>query len=147
MPFMQRLIGHLGGQAQGGERVLATLGDSVFMKVPDGVQSAQWASAFGPVQALVQGGQTRLDTDRSGAYKLQIDDSNTLGWVALNTNRTESNVLVDTPLLEVAAEIEPEAFMERKELGGWFIGFGVLLFLFQSLFSFSRDEVLNVEVQ
>ena len=28
MPFMQRLIGHLGGQAQGGERVLATLGDT-----------------------------------------------------------------------------------------------------------------------
>ena len=68
------------------------------MKVPEGVQSAQWTSVFGPVQALVQGGQTRLDTEKSGAYQLQIDDSNTLGWVALNTNRTESNVLVETPL-------------------------------------------------
>ena len=29
----------------------------------------------------------------------------------------ESNVLVETPLLEVAAEIEPEAFMERKDWG------------------------------
>ena len=147
MPFMQRLIGHLGGQAQGGERILATLGDTVFLKVPAGVQSAQWTSAFGPVQALVQGGQTRLDTERSGAYQLQIDETNTLGWVALNTNRTESNVLIDTPLLEVAAEVEPEAFMERKELGGWFVGLGVLFFLFQSFISFSRDEVLNVEVQ
>ena len=147
MPFMQRLVGHLGGQAQGGERVSATLGDTVFMKVPDGVQSAQWTSRFGPVQAIVQTGQTRLEAQKSGAYQPSIDDSNTLGWVALNTNRIESNVMVETPLLEVAAEVEPEAFVERKELGAWCVAFGLLLLLLQSLFSFTREEVLNVEVQ
>ena len=145
MPFMQRLVGYLGGQAQGGERVIATLGDNIFMKVPDGVQSAQWTSQFGPVQAVVQAGQTRLDAQQSGAYQLQIDDSNTLGWVALNTNRIESDVVVEAPLLEVAAEVEPAAFVEHKELGAWCVALGLLLLLLQSLFSFTRDEVVNVE--
>ena len=147
MPFMQRLVGHLGGQAQGGERISATLGDSILMKVPEGVQSARWTSQFGPVQALVQAGQTRLITQKSGAYQLQIDETNTLGWVALNTNRIESDVVVETPLLEVAAEVEPEAFVERKELGAWCVALGIMIFLLQALFSFTREEVLNVETQ
>ena len=128
MPFVQRLIGHLGGQAQGGERVEAILGETILMTVPDGIQSAFWKSKEGPMQAVIQGGQTKLITQRSGAYHLQIDDTNTLGQVAVNTNRLESDIVVHAPLLEVAAEVEPEAFKEKQELGAWFVSAGLLLF-------------------
>ena len=144
MPFVQRLIGHLGGQAQGGERVQAILGETVLMGVPDGIQAAFWTSEQGPMQAVIQGGQTKLVTERSGAYQLQIDETNTLGQVALNTNRVESDIVVEMPLLEVAAEVEPEAFKEKQELGTWFVSAGLLFFVLQSLLSFSREEVVDV---
>lgn len=147
MPFVQRLIGHLGGQAQGGERVEAILGETILMSVPDGIQSAFWKSKEGPMQAVIQGGQTKLMTQRSGAYYLQIDETNTLGQVAVNTNRLESDIVVHAPLLEVAAEVEPEAFKEKQELGTWFVSAGVLFFLLQALLSFSREEVVDVNIQ
>ena len=140
MPFMQRLIGHLGGQAQGGERMDATLGDAVNISVSSGMDSLQWNSVDGSVQANLRGDTVRLDSKRSGAYQLQVGTGTVLAWVALNSNRIESNVAVDVPLLEVAAEVAPEAFYETREIGPWLILLALGLLLLQSLWG-PKEEV------
>jgi len=140
MPFMQRLIGHLGGQAQGGERVNATLGEVVSINVSSGMDSLQWNSVEGSVQANHRGETVRLDSKRSGAYQLQVGTGTVLAWVALNSNRIESNVAVDVPLLEVAAEVAPEAFYETREIGPWLILLALGLLLLQSLWG-PKEEV------
>lgn len=144
MPFMQRLIGHLGGQAQGGERVDATLGESVTVNVPSGMDSLQWNSLVGSVQANYRGETVRLETDRSGAYQLQVGTSTVVAWVALNSNRTESDVAVEVPLLEVAAEVAPEAFYETREVGPWLILMALVLLVLQSIWG-SKEEVDNAQ--
>lgn len=140
MPFMQRLIGYLGGQTQGGFRVDAILGDGISIEVPDGLSSLQWTSKQGDVQASVRGGKVDLLSDVSGAFQLRVENGTPIAWVALNTNRAESNITVEAPLLEVAAEVAPEAFYETRPVGPWLILMALLLFVLQALFRTDATE-------
>lgn len=142
MPFMQKLIAHLGGHAQGGERIEATLGDSVSIEVPNGIDSLQWTSDNGVTQALLSNQRVRLDAERSGAYVLQAGTGTVFAWASVNTDRLESNIAVTEPLLEVAAEVAPEAFQERRDVSPWLILSALVLLMVQAIWPPNNDEVV-----
>ena len=51
----------------------------------------------------------------------------------MNTDRIESDVTIYSPILEVAADVEPEAFIEKRDISKWLLLVGLVLFLLQAV--------------
>ncbi len=70
-----------------------------------------------------------------GAYALAFEGSQPFAWVAVNVDPLESDVRVGDALAAVEAELKPELFLRRAEVGLWSIWLAVALLALQALAS------------
>jgi hypothetical protein len=137
MPFVQRLVGYLGGEAgTGGERRSALVGEAVQIGLPDGVLDVTIEGPGGAVEARVRDGLVRFVPQRSGAYVIESPGAPPLAWVAVNTDPVESDVRPGPSLAETAARVDPERFLQRFALGPWLLVAGLLFVLLSVVFAF-----------
>ncbi|MEC7946496.1 MAG: VWA domain-containing protein [Myxococcota bacterium] len=128
MPLTQRLIAELGGEAGGGgERRSATVGDSVWLELPDGVFDVSLTGPAGSVAVRQRDGGIRFTPDAPGAYVLETPGAPALAWIAVNTDPVESDVTPGPGLVETAAKVDPERFQRRIPLSPWLLLGGLVL--------------------
>lgn len=128
MPFVQRLVAELGGDATGGgERRTATVGGAVEVPLPDGVLDVTLTGPDGPVAVRQRDGAVRFTPEQPGAYLLESPGAPPLAWIAVNTDPVESDVRPGPGLVETAAEVDPERFERRIPLSPWLLLAGLLL--------------------
>lgn len=142
MPLMQKMTTYLGGSASGGMRLSHIVGETVNVMTPQTDESMLWTYSGVSSSAQRTANGVRLDTELSGAHTLIIDGGPVLAWLAVNTDRTESDVIVPSPILDVAAEIAPEAFSRREEGAPWLVLLALFLGLIQALLSFPKQETV-----
>jgi len=127
MPFVQRLVAELGGDATGGgERRTATVGSPVEVGLPEGILDVTLTGPEGPVAVRQRDGAVRFTPERPGAYLLESPGAPPLAWIAVNTDPVESDVRPGPGLVETAAEVDPERFERRIPLSPWLLLAGLL---------------------
>ncbi len=133
MPFVQRLVTYLGGEAGGGgERMSAKVGEGVAVPLPDGVIEATVEGPNGPVPARLRAGEVLFEPSAPGAYLVETPGAPPLAWVAVNTDPAESDVRPGPSLVETAARIDPERYQRREELAPWLLAGALLVALAQA---------------
>ena len=86
------------------------------------------------VVSSFEGSNVVFSPERPGAYELHLESAPPLAWVAVNTDRTESDVRIYDSVAEVEAEMYPEPF-QRTDLGRGLLGFALLMLAGQALVS------------
>lgn len=137
VPFVQRLVTWLGGEAGGDQaRLEALVGEPVRVTLPELVQEPVVRGPDGePRSATVdRGGQASLvfTPERPGAYVVALEGEPPLAWVAVNTPPTESDVRVDETLAQVEAAVDAEALLQVTELGRFALWAGLALLALQA---------------
>lgn len=122
MPFVQRVVTYLGGEASGGgERLSALVGDVVEVDLPGGVVEATVTGPDGPVAAKVRGASLAFTPTVAGAYLVETPGAPPLAWVAVNTELAESDVRPGPSLRALAATVDPDRYEKRLDLGPWLL--------------------------
>lgn len=119
MPLIQRTVGYLGGVSSSSIRQSCLLGEDCSVEWKQGEQNLIWSARDAVMAAGVKGQKAILNVKQSGAYQLSISGGPALAWVAMNTSISESDVQVKKEILETAAEIAPEYFLEKEDLAKW----------------------------
>ncbi len=134
MPFVQRVVSYLGGEAgAGGERIDGVVGEAVAVDLPRGVADVDVRGPGGPVAAPVRDGRVRFVPERAGAYVVEAPGAPPLAWVAVNTDPIESDVRRGPSLVETAARVDPERFQRKTPLAPWLLLGAVALALGSAL--------------
>ncbi|MCB9745345.1 MAG: VWA domain-containing protein [Alphaproteobacteria bacterium] len=144
MPFIQRMVGYLGGEAGGGaQRAEATVGELASLRLPvSGIEVEVRGPSGDPVLAeLVQDEslEVRFTPAEPGAYSVGVDGEPPMAWVAANTPPEESDVRVGEHLSVMEAEIKPALFARTLELGPWALWLALLTLLGQALLASRRS--------
>ena len=147
MPLIQRVVGYLGGVSSSSMRRTCLVGEECFVEWKKDTQNLMWHSKDELRAVSVRAQKAFLPTEEAGAYQLSISGGPALAWVALNTSISESDVKVRKELLEMAAEIAPEFFLEKENLSKWFWLGALVLFALQALLAFSVKENLEAELK
>lgn len=141
MPFVQRIVGWLGGEAGGGAlRAEARVGERVELTLPLAELEPQVRGPGGEVRAeLIRGEELtlRFTADEPGGYSVGVEGEPPMAWVAVNTDAEESDVRVRETLAEAEAAISPELLVNRAELGPSMAGLAGALLLLQALLAMS----------
>ena len=146
MPLIQRMVGYLGGVSSASMRQTCLVGEDCFVEWKQSEQNLVWSASSGIIAAQVKEQRAILNTGASGAYQLSISGGPALAWVAMNTSISEADVQVKREILETAAEIAPEFFLEKENLTGWLWLAAIILFLVQALLAFPVVEpAIDVE--
>jgi uncharacterized membrane protein len=147
MPLIQRVVGYLGGVSSSSKRESCLVGEDCFVEWKKDASNLMWRSedVFRAVSLREQ--KAFLQTEEAGAYQLSISGGPALAWVALNTPISESDVKVRKEILEMAAEIAPEFFLEKESLSKWLWLGALILFVLQALLAFSVKENLEAELK
>ncbi len=145
MPFIQRVVGYLGGAAGGGAlRSDAVVGERVVVELPMAdLEPSLWNPDGAPVQAeLVRGELLEIGfvPDRPGAWTIGIEGEPPLAQVAVNTPVGESDLRVYDTLAEAEAAVDPKLLENSMDLGRASLGLGVLALLLQALLA-TRSRV------
>lgn len=118
MPFVQRLVTYLGGDAGGGgERLSGRVAEPVEVALPGGVVEAAVTGPDGPVASRIRGSSLSFVPDASGAYRVETPGAPPLAWVAVNTDLAESDVRPGPSLQALAATVDPDRYERRLALG------------------------------
>jgi hypothetical protein len=130
MPWVQRLVSHLGaGTLGGGARLTGHVGEAQAIPLPERAVDVRITGPDGPVPLSVQGGMVTFTPTRIGAYVVEVPGAPPLGWVAVNADPEESDVRPGPSLIETAASVDPERFTRRFALAPWALGLGLSLAL------------------
>lgn len=145
VPFVQRLVGWLGGAAGGGAvRFEATVGERATLELPlAGLEPEVTGPDGEPVLAEIARGdpmELRFTPQVPGAYAVGLPGEPPVAWVAANVPAAESDVRVFETLSEATASIDPRLLEQHADLGPGALGFAVVLLLAQALFSLGRSE-------
>jgi len=141
MPLVQRITAWLGGEAGGGEeRRSVQVGETVSIPLPEGVDEASVGGPRGPVPAQVRNGAISFRVELAGAYMVESPGSPPLAWIAANVDPEESDVRPGPSLVSLAAEVDPDRYLQRRELSAWLMLGGLALALLQALVSGFRSE-------
>lgn len=133
MPFVQRIVTYLGGEAGGGgERLSGRVEDPVEVLLPSGVVEATVSGPAGPVAARIRGSTLSFVPDRSGAYLVETPGAPPLAWVAVNTDLSESDVRPGPSLQALAATVDPDRYERRLALGPFLLWAVLLLAALQA---------------
>jgi len=136
MPWVQRLITYLGGEAGGsGERRTALVGEAQSHSVADASVSLSVEGPEGPVPAPFRDGALRFVPTRAGAYAVLSPGAPPLAWIAVNSDRAESDIRPGPALDQLAAELAPERYLRRIDLGPFLLAGALALALVQALIS------------
>lgn len=139
MPWVQRLVGYLGGAtAGGGVRLSGRVGEPVEVPLRDGVSSIEVTGPGGPVAATLKGDGIRFTPDSAGPHVVETPGAPPLAWVDVHTDPGESDVRRGPELLTLAAEIDPARYEQRTPLGQLFLAMGFLFGLLSAALSAVR---------
>ena len=137
MPWVQRSVRYLGGDSSlGGKRVSGEVDQDMKIKLADIPGELALEGVKGTIGLQREGDKVRFQPRYAGAYTLRIHGAPPLAQVVVNHIASESDVRVSTPLMEVAAQIQPDQFIQKRPLLKWLLWFGFLLLLLQALLSF-----------
>lgn len=146
MPLVQRLVGWLGGEAGGGEeRRSVRVGEPVSIPLPEGVVDASVVGPAGPVPASLRAGAIAFIPDRAGAWRVETPGAPVLAWIAVNVDPLESDIRPGPGLMELAAQVDPDTYLRRRELAEPLLALALALGLLQALLARPRP-VPDVEV-
>ncbi|MDP6931501.1 MAG: VWA domain-containing protein, partial [Myxococcota bacterium] len=136
MPLIQRTVGYLGGASgSGGVRMDAQVGDTVAAPIPDLALDLAVQGPSGSVEFHVENGRVVFTPRTAGAYEIVTPGSPALAQVAVNVDTSESDVRSGPGLVEVAAKVDPERFLQRRNLAPWMLWAVLVLSLVQVLLS------------
>jgi len=140
LPLVQRLTSWLGGEAgMSSSRFEGLVGERVSVPLPDGQGDPRLTGPAGEeLPYTVHPGAepaVRFLPTTPGAYALQFEGSKPFARVAVNTDPLESDVRVGLALATIEAELKPELFLRRAELGLWSIWLAVALLALQGVAS------------
>ncbi len=134
MPFIQRLVSYLGGEAGGGAtRLTALVDQTVTVEVPGDYGELEVRGPSGAVAARVRSDGVQFQPTEPGAYTVHAQGAPPLAWVAVNTDPIESDLVPGPALVELAAEVDPERYQQRVELGPWLMAAALLFGLVQAI--------------
>ena len=142
MPFIQRSVSYLGGASSlGGKRFSGNTDEDIAIDIRDTQSDLILESIQGNVGLQKEPDRVRFKPKYAGAYILRSSGSPPLAQIAVNHNLEESDIRVTKPLIEVAASIEPERFVQKYSLVRWLLwGILGLLFLQALISTFSTVE-------
>jgi hypothetical protein len=141
MPWVQRMVGYLGGGAMGGGLKLeARVGEVVSVELPDAALDVLVTGPAGPLPAQVRSGTLTFTPRAAGGYLVETPGAPPLAWVAVNTDPTESDIRPGPSLLAVAAEVDPERFVRRLPLAPYLLGTAALVALLSAFLSTRRPS-------
>lgn len=138
MPFVQRIVGYLGGSAGGGAlQAEAIVGQRVVIEIPmPDLEPSLW----NPDGTLVPAELARSELlrvaftpDRPGAWAIGVEGEPPLALVAVNTPVEESDVKVYDTLAETEASVDPKLLENSLDLGRASLGLGVVALVLQGL--------------
>jgi len=135
LPFVQRLVGWLGGESGGATaRFDGLVGELVEVPIPSAEIVPRVEGPTGePVAAETVAGQLRFRPRVPGAYTLSLPGAPPLAWVAVNTPPAESDVRRHAALASVERALDPSRLMRRVGLGAPLLGLALALLLLQAL--------------
>ena len=141
MPWVQQVVRYLGADTGGGGlRETGRVGETQTVTLPEGVLDVSVTGPGGAVPAQVRGSTVSFEPIKAGAYLVETPGAPPLAWVAVNVDPQESDVRPGPSLIETAAEIDPERFLVRLDLGAGLLGGALLLALLQALVAARRRE-------
>ena len=133
MPLVQRIVSYLGGATAGdGARLAGQVGEVVSVPLVDTSAPLEVHSARGSTAARVTGDGVVFTPAEAGAYRVETPGAPPLAWVAVNTSPAESDVRLGPPLIQLAAEIDPERYQRREPLTVWFLLAAAILVALQA---------------
>jgi len=138
LPLVQRITSWLGGEAgAASSRYEGRVFDTVQVAVPGGTgepiltgpdaEEVSYTMKSGPERTV------RFVPTRPGAYALAFEGASPFAMVAVNTDPVESDVRVHGELAQVEAEVAPELFLRKAELGLWALWLGLALLAAQAV--------------
>lgn len=146
MPWVQQVVRYLGADTGGGGlRETGRVGETQTVTLPEGVLDVSVTGPGGAVPAQVRGSTVSFEPIKAGAYLVETPGAPPLAWVAVNVDPQESDVRPGPSLIETAAEIDPERFLVRLDLGEGLLGGALLLALLQALVASRRREDPTLE--
>ena len=137
MPWVQRSVRYLGGDSSlGGKRVSGEVDQNMKITLADIPGELALEGVKGTIGLQREGDKVRFQPRYAGAYTLRIHGAPPLAQVVVNHIASESDVRVSTPLMEVAAQVQPDQFIQKRPLLKWLLWSGFLLLLLQAILSF-----------
>ncbi len=139
MPLVQRVVNYLGGAAPGGggDRLEGRVGEEVVVELPTEDEEPEVLGPDGqPVAAEIEraeGIRVRFVPPVPGGYTLEREGAPPLARVAVNVDPQESDVRIYDDLQRVEADLDPETWLQRVDLGRQLLAVVIALLLLQSL--------------
>jgi len=146
MPLIQRVVTWLGGAAPGGggDRAEGFVGEMITVEL--GEQDEE-PVVLGPDGQEVVAEMERAEGLRvkfrplvPGGYTLTLEGAPPVARVAVNVDPNESDVRPYDDLRRVEAELDPETWLQKIDLGRQLLAAAVVLLLLQALLSARRRE-------
>jgi hypothetical protein len=140
LPMIQRITSWLGGEAgMASSRFEGFVGVPVLVPLPDGGGDPTLLGPAGEeLPYTLQSGAepaVRFVPRLPGGYSLNFDGTRPFARVAVNVDPLESDVRVTDELATIEAQVAPELFIRKAELGLWAIWLGLALLALQGFFS------------
>ncbi len=140
LPLIQRVTSWLGGEAgMSSNRFEGWVGEPMAVPLPEGGGDP---TLLGPEEQelayTIRGGSepaVRFVPKAPGAYSLRFDGTPPFAWMAVNVDPLESDVRVTEELAGVEAQLKPELFLRKAELGLWAVWLGLGLLALQGILS------------
>jgi hypothetical protein len=137
MPFIQRSVRYLGGASSlGGKRISGQVDEELRVEIRENQSDLVLEGLKGAIGIQREGDAIRFRPRYAGAYQLKANGAPPIAQLAANHIPEESDVRVGKALIEVAAEVEPDRFIQKRSLVKWLLWMAVGAFLLQSLLSF-----------
>lgn len=143
MPLIQRSVRYLGGDSSlGGKRISGVVDQEQSIKLQEIAGELILEGAKGTIGLQRDADMIRFLPPYAGAYQLRIHGAPPLAQVVINHIEEESDIRVRTPLMSLAAKVQPDRFIQKKPLLRWLLWFGAGLLLLQAILSFflTREE-------
>ena len=148
MPFIQRSVTHLGGASSlGGKRIEGIIDQKIEVPIREFGGELVLDGPKGSVGMQYEQGKIRFSPNRIGAYKLYTHGAPPLAQIAINVEPQESDIRSKGPLISIAAEVEPERFIQRKPLTPWLLWGALIALLIQALIAFFLYKPKETHVQ
>ena len=137
MPWVQRSVRYLGGDSSlGGKRVSGEVDQDMSIQLMEITGELALEGLKGTIGLQREGEDVRFRPRYAGAYVLRIHGAPPLAQIVVNHIAGESDVRVLKPLMEVAAKIQPDQFIQRRPLTKWLLWAGIAFLFLQALLSF-----------
>ena len=136
MPMIQSMVRVLGVPTEEANRRLDGLvGQPLAVALPGTLGEVQVFGPSGLVPMDIEMGSVRFTPPTPGAYRITGAAGPALAEVAVNVDTAESDVRRHASLAQTAAEVDPDRFMKRVQLGPWALWLALILACLQAVYA------------